>query len=137
MAMDKSLVIKAVIEDMRKEAAKAQAAVDYAYAQARSAPASTESWSDGRSREQQQMAAVFQADKQKIDNAIKIIQALGPNNQSAKPGIGSLIQSDINGKPQWYFIVPYAGGRTLTINNETVITLSLDSLLGQKILNQS
>jgi hypothetical protein len=132
--MDKSLVIKTVIEDFKKQAEETQTAIDYAYEQARSAPASTESWSDGRRREQQQMAAALQTTKQKIDNAIKTLMALDPNQEPPAPQIGSLIKTNLTGKDQWYFIVPYAGGKTFTLGNETVITLSPESPLGQKIL---
>jgi len=131
--MNKAAVIEKVIENLQQQADEIQAAIDYAYQEARSSPSATESASDGRRREQQQMAAAHEATKNKLENAPKILKGLDPAKEPSKPGIGSLIKNTSLDN-QWYFIVPYGGGKKIIMGDETVITLAPDSPLGQKLL---
>ena len=135
--MEKTEVIRVVLEDLGKDAADIQTAIDYAWQEARSSPSGTEPQSDGRRREQYQLAIAHQTAKQRIENAIRVLRMLDPNVEPTRPGIGSFIKTDFNNKDQWYFIVPYGGGKTLTVDGETIITLSPESPLGEKVLKQT
>ncbi len=134
--MDKHSVTQKVIELLEQKVQDIERSIQQAIQDAREAPSAMESWSDSSRSEKQRLAANFEQDKIELSDVMKFIKTIDSNHPHTIIQNGSLIQTQENETTIWYFIIPARGGDRIAIDNETLIALSPDSLIGKGFMDK-
>lgn len=134
--MNKEIVIQKVVELLKQRVQGIERSIQQALQDAREAPSAMESHSDTSRSEKQRLAANFEQDKTKLAHVMKFVRTIDSSRALATVQNGSLIQAQENETITWYFMIPAQGGDHLTINNEVLITLSPDSLIGKSFMGK-
>jgi len=136
MNMNKKTAILKILEALEKRLSKTDTSIQQALQDAREAPSAMESHSDTSRSEKQRLAANFEQDKTKLAHVMKFVRTIDSSRAHATVQNGSLVQTQENETITWYFMIPAQGGDHLTINNEVLITLSPDSLIGKSFMGK-
>ncbi len=131
--MNKQDIISNVIEMLGGDLAEVEANIGNLHATANNAPGAMESWSDSTRRERQSMASDMEVTKTALHNAILFLKNLQPGDSFLRIAPGSLIETEQDGAAQWYFMVPFGGGKNIVSSETTVKTITPDSKIGSAL----
>ncbi len=135
---DKRVVTDALMERLQQELDEAVAASKDAAAYATNEESRAESKWDTQGLEASYLAAGQAGQAREWANAIQTLRAqkealLGRKSQVL---LGALIECELDGATDCYFITPAGGGQELSIAGRTVTTITLQTPMAQTLLNK-
>ena len=136
--MNKSEVIQAIIQELEAQLATATAASKQAAETATDEESKAETKWDTQGLEASYLAAGQAEQARIIGESIHTLNGFWSNmkSQSSEVMAGSLIQCDLNGFTDWFFLSPVGGGLTVDINDTVVTVITPQSPLGAKVLRR-
>jgi hypothetical protein len=137
--MNKTDVIQAIIQELEAQLATATAASKQAAETATDEESKAETKWDTQGLEASYLAAGQAEQARVIGEALQSMKRFLDNLQAESEVIttGSLVECDLNGVTDWFFISPVGGGLTVDIEDIVVTVLTPQSPLGSKILRQN
>ena len=136
--MNKSDVIQAIIQELEAQLATATAASRQAAETATDEESKAETKWDTQGLEASYLAAGQAEQARVIGESIHTLNGFLSNmkSQSSTVIAGSLIECDLNGFTDWFFLSPVGGGLTVQINDREVTVITPQSPLGAKVLRK-
>jgi len=136
--MNKTDVIQAIIQELEAQLATATAASKQAAETATDEESKAETKWDTQGLEASYLAAGQAEQARVIGEALQSMKRFLDNLQSDSEVItaGTLVECDLNGATDWFFVSPVGGGLTVEIEDIVVTVLTPQSPLGSKILRK-
>ena len=137
--MNKTDVIPAIIQELEAQLATATAASKQAAETATDEESKAETKWDTQGLEASYLAAGQAEQARVIGESLQSMKRFLDNIQSDSEVItaGSLVECDLNGATDWFFVSPVGGGLTVEIEDIVVTVLTPQSPLGSKILRKN
>lgn len=136
--MDKSALLKAILDELEKELRLLTDAANTAREEATDEESRAEDRYDMRSQSAAYLAAGQAKMAGETSDALKVYQGLGPKSFGLQDPIatGALVQLQGGGRTGHYFMGPLRGGMEVAVGNTTVIVLTASSPLGRQLLGR-
>ena len=136
--MNKAAVIEEIISKLRSQLAVAAGASNEAASYASDEEAKAESKWDTQGIEASYLAAGQAGQARVIAEAIQSLKSFLLDIQSDNKTItaGTLIECDLNGFNDWFFLSPEGGGVSVKIDDSEVTVITPQSPIGQQIIGK-
>jgi len=136
--MNKTLVIEEIIAALQAQLAIAAGASHEAASYASDEESKAESKWDTQGLEASYLAAGQAGQARIIAEAIQSLQSflLDIQSDDKKITAGTLVECDLNGFNDWFFLSPKGGGIAVTIDDTEVTVITPQSPIGQQILGK-
>ena len=136
--MNKSVVINEIITTLKAQLATAAGASEEAASYASDEESKAESKWDTQGLEASYLAAGQAGQARVIAEAIQSLQSFLLNMQTDSKIIsaGTLVECDLNGFNDWFFLSPKGGGIAVKIDGTEVTVITPQSPIGQQILGK-
>jgi hypothetical protein len=132
--MDKQRVFDAVLERLVEELRLRRQAAESARTEATDEESRSEGKYDTRGLEASYLARGHALSIADLEADLATLRSLTlPAGDDSVAGPGQLIEVSIAGQPEWYFILPCAGGREIVMEGHTVTVVTPSSPMGQKL----
>lgn len=134
--MDKSAILRQLIDKVQQELKLAEAAADSAKSLNSSEEFKQESKYDTRAIESGYLAGAQLARVNDLKLELEMLEDINPSSQMPTDAIaiGSVVELELNSKQQCYFLCSTAGGTLLNIDGKSVLVLSVFSPIGNAML---
>lgn len=140
MEINKQDILNSIIHDLKKEFAGLAMSAMAAKDAATNEESRSENKYDTRGLEASYLAGAQASRAQQIRKVISEFQSIQPVEYSPQDPIGStaLVEVLVEGvEAKWFFILPQKGGMKINCGDEVINTLSIESPLGQALLNKN
>jgi transcription elongation GreA/GreB family factor len=136
--VDKKAIFTEILRELKREFATMATSALEAKVAATHEESKAEDKYDTRGLEASYLAGAQAVRAQAIRKSITILEKLEIRNYLPTDAIGStaLVTLECDGKNYMYFLLPDSGGIRVQVNGATVTTLSLESPLGEQLINK-
>ena len=131
--MNKQDIISNVIEMLGGDLMEVERNIQNLHVTANEAEGRMQSRYESQKSEVQMMASDMEVTKTALHNAILFLKNLQPGDSFLWVAPGSLIETEQDGTAQWYFMVPFGGGKNIVSSETTVKTITPDSKIGSAL----
>lgn len=134
--MNKSKILKELIEKTKSELTLVKASYESTKNMVQKGDLKSDGKYDTRATEANYLAGGQRQRITDLEQELILLEEI-PARDYAKDeevGIGSLLEIDLNGNCRKYFLSPTAGGTMLSIDNETVMVISVFSPIGAEAI---
>ena len=136
--MNRTDVIKAIIQELEAQLATATAASKQAAETATDEESKAETKWDTQGLEASYLAAGQAEQARVLGEALQKMNSFLTNLQSKKNSVtvGTLVQCDLNGFQDWFFLSPVGGGLDVDMEGTNVTVITPQSPLGTRLKGQ-